>query len=131
MSTLKRAAELLRNPAPRDQASLEWFEQNALAAELEAMAEQEPVAWLCGDETTGRITIWYPEDPKLPPPWVQEPIYAAPQPAQRAPAVPEGWQLVPEEPTHEMLSAGAGSKYEKRARNVWRDMLAAAPKEPK
>lgn len=48
--------------------------------------------------------------------------------------VPEGWQLVPVEPTPEMLDEGAthcgdgmlGSKEE--ADNVYRAMLAAAPK---
>ena len=41
-------------------------------------------------------------------------------------AAREGFVMVPVEPTPEMLEAGAGTKYEKRARNVWRDMIAAA-----
>lgn len=41
-------------------------------------------------------------------------------------APPLGFVMVPVEPTPEMLEAGAGTKYEKRARNVWRDMIAAA-----
>ncbi len=39
---------------------------------------------------------------------------------------PVGFMMVPVEPTPDMLEAGAGTKYEKRARNVWRDMIAAA-----
>ena len=41
-------------------------------------------------------------------------------------AAREGFVMVPVEPTPDMLEAGAGTKYEKRARNVWRDMIAAA-----
>ena len=41
-------------------------------------------------------------------------------------APPAGFVMVPVEPTDDMLEAGAGTKYEKRARNVWRDMIAAA-----
>lgn len=54
-----------------------------------------------------------------------------------APSVePEGWKLVPLEPTHEMLEAGAmriamNEQYvataEAKAEAVWRDMLAASP----
>ena len=41
-------------------------------------------------------------------------------------AAREGFVMVPVEPTPDMLEAGAGTKYEKRARNVWRDKIAAA-----
>ena len=40
---------------------------------------------------------------------------------------PEGWQLVPMEPTTKMVMA-SGFLSEGRAREVWADMLAAAPK---
>lgn len=58
------------------------------------------------------------------------PLYAAPVPA---PAVPEGWQIVPVEPTEEMLWALyrsfvgglTGPNYES-----YRAMLSAAPKAP-
>ena len=43
------------------------------------------------------------------------------------PVVPDGWQLVPMEPTTKMVMA-SGFLGEGRAREVWSDMLAAAPK---
>ena len=46
-----------------------------------------------------------------------------------------GFVMVPVEPTYAMLEAGAGTKYEKRDRNVWSAMIAAsqagAAQEPK
>lgn len=61
----------------------------------------------------------------------------APVPSQAA-AIPEGWQLVPIEPTPEMMLHNSGCKYHAsddlscKARqvrvNVWRYMLSAAPK---
>lgn len=66
--------------------------------------------------------------------WHMEPIMpSAPQPA---PAVPNGWAMVPVELTEEMIVAAiaarkfAGGKRD-LARNVHRDMLAAAPTPPK
>ena len=64
-------------------------------------------------------------------------FYAAPIPQQ--PSVPEGWKLVPIEPTEAMLEVGLFAENDvfdsaktKRIR-VWKDMLSAAPqpKEPK
>ena len=50
-------------------------------------------------------------------------------PAQAAQAVPQGWCLVPKEPTPEMLQIGRhAAPY--RAVDVYRAMLAAAPAEP-
>ena len=37
--TLRRAAEFLRNPEARDQASAEWFDQNGTAAALDALRD--------------------------------------------------------------------------------------------
>ena len=49
--------------------------------------------------------------------------------AQPAPSVPEGWKLVPIEPTSEMLDAGdyVGADYYDIAGSVYDAMLAAAP----
>ena len=48
--------------------------------------------------------------------------------AQPAPSVPEGWKLVPTEPTEEMYNAGANhcDGYWSTAQAVWDAMLAAA-----
>ena len=49
--------------------------------------------------------------------------------AQPAPFIPEGWKLVPIEPTFEMLDKGLDQSfgYVGVAREVWAAMLAAAP----
>jgi hypothetical protein len=39
-----------------------------------------------------------------------------------------GWVWVPKEPTSEMINAAFWEDGEQTARNVWREMLAAAPK---
>ena len=56
------------------------------------------------------------------------------EPAQPAPSVPEGWKLVPIEPTYEMLEAGEGALVPTYTDtpvsvpfDVYRAMLAAAP----
>jgi len=75
-----------------------------------------------------------------------EPLYASPppaQPTQGEPAVPEGWQLVPKEPTREMLNTWAMKMPDPRytgpeagservlgwaaVDEIYRAMLAAAP----
>lgn len=42
-----------------------------------------------------------------------------------APAVPEGWQLVPVEPTREMMMRGG--LFMRHRLSLWKDMLAASP----
>lgn len=44
------------------------------------------------------------------------------------PSVPDGWVMVPVEPTREMVKAGASCS---SANMVWRYMIAAAPKQEK
>lgn len=44
---------------------------------------------------------------------------------------PQGWRLVPEEPTHEMIAAIPRSHYAAGCEaDVWRRMLSAAPTQP-
>ena len=56
------------------------------------------------------------------------PVYTQPQPA-----VPEGWKLVPIEPTHEMTEQGAQEAdwYAHNAYDCYKAMLDAAPQPPK
>jgi hypothetical protein len=62
-------------------------------------------------------------------------VYAAMQKAMGAPtaaqpavpAVPEGWKLVPIEPTQEMIDAFPQIRGEDVGRELWADLLAAAP----
>lgn len=59
-----------------------------------------------------------------------QPVYfTTPQPS----AVPDGWKLVPVEPTPEMMKAGCAVPLNKAARHnsCYRAMLAAAPSAPK
>lgn len=44
-------------------------------------------------------------------------------------AVPDGWRLVPLEPTREMIRAGMISRFNlaEQAERIWRDMLSATP----
>lgn len=94
-----------------------------------AKPEQEPVAWRIKvhkyDEETDESSF----------PWEYHHIRGEGQPLylHPAPAIPEGWQLVPKEPTPEMIRSGQ-SEYgevvfaEHQVNSVYRDMLAAAPK---
>lgn len=110
------------SPHPIFQMALEL---DMLRAKLAAMESQGLVAYgIPNTAITGRkqrfMTLHldrcgqYPE--------LMEPLYALPVPADKpAVAVPDGWALVPIEPTKEMLSAGA--IYE----DSYQDMLSAAP----
>lgn len=100
----------------------------ALRAAIEAAEKCEPVAWITGGDcyedghmdcfawTTGEFTT---------------PLYAHPQPA-----IPEGWQLVPVEPTPNMLQEagtidgwdGWPHMADECHTKWWASMLAAAPK---
>jgi hypothetical protein len=96
--------------------------EQAITAIKEALAQpvQEPIADVRG-LLAARLTCWHRltgvESDELVALFQALPV----QPEQA------GWKLVPIEPTSEMLEAGAGTKYEKRSKNVWRDMLAVAP----
>lgn len=52
--------------------------------------------------------------------------YIAPAQDGNSPVIPDGWVLVPEEPTHEMLEAG---DEQFGTYDVYRRMIAAAPQQ--
>ena len=96
------------------------------------MEKQEPVGNFVQHPSNG---LWeqdgYGDNPDA------SPLYAHPgAQAQPAPSVPEGWKLVPIEPTHEMVKACASAaraymqEYGENSprRVMWAAMLAAAPK---
>jgi hypothetical protein len=102
-------------------------ERDELRTRLAELERQEPVAFrerltgrlaAEGDEHRDRFTMAY------------APLYARP-----VPAIPEGWRLVPVEPTPEMLGAVVssmddfllGDGAENQYRADWAAMLAAAP----
>ena len=112
----------------------------------EGIRLSQPVAWLCSlmmEDGTTRTQIveqdpaglrW--NDDGEPSPYKVQPLYAAPQ----AVPVPDGWALVPVEPTQEMRRAmlpdsilpayvGAAEKALATFATHYRAMLAAAPKE--
>ena len=107
-------------------------ERDALLAKVEAMEKQEPVgrALLCVRCSTpfdgehycpacGHHTA------------TEEAVYAIPG-AQPAPSVPEGWKLVPVEPTPGMIDAAeyvdwGDADVRGSCINAWDRMLAAAP----
>jgi len=130
----------------------------ALEAELAALREQEPVAFQFGQRWQYVANYWPPENVDC----TARPLYTAPQPAIQSdwadrqakakaladsntlltgsrstvpvvePAIPEGFVLVPVEPTPEMLGAGRDSlirgKFQKVKNNyerIYKSMLAA------
>ena len=112
-------------------------ERDSLQAKIEAMEKQEPYSYIY--EYSNPIDgspvwrdkpgYWNAQFPKS-----SKPLYLAPG-AQPAPSVPEGWKLVPIEPTEKMISEGScasslhGPHYisEGCAQQCWKYMLAAAP----
>lgn len=96
-------------------------ERDALRAELDALKSQEPVAWLIDWADEPDLGHYFSESAVDEDSGRSRPLFLHPVPA----SVPEGWQLVPIEPTQEMLDATswpncAGTDYKK--------MLAAAPR---
>jgi hypothetical protein len=71
---------------------------------------------------TKQLAAEYAKDCLSPKPIIA-PLYTCPQPT--AQGVPDGWQLVPKEPTEEMRQAGL--RHTGAVHATWRDMLAAAP----
>lgn len=104
-----------------------WLEE--ADAVLEVLRQQKPVAWMCSSEALLRMG-YQKFSTTCGGDW-NIPVYAGHQGPQAA--VPDGWQLVPIEPTNNMLRAAcvawtAGVNYMDAAAYRYRAMLAAAPK---
>ena len=127
----------------RKEAAQEIFqlrkERFALQAKIEAMEQQEPVAWLHesrrdSDVVTSAVKHVWGKVAVGSMAAYSIPLYLAPS-AQPAPRVPEGWKLVPVEPTETLISEGScasglpGPHYisEDCAQQCWKYMIAAAP----
>lgn len=104
-----------------------WTKFDDLRKEIAELRAQEPVAYCDKDGQ-----LWREQnDPD------DKPLYARQAPA--AQAVPDGWQLVPKEPTPSMMKAGALARHSAAcdggysivggpaAEPCYRSMLAAAP----
>ena len=109
---------------------VEWRElAEAREAELERMRRQEPIGWFARLDGDGLLMECKHADIS------RVPLYALPgAQAQPAPSVPDGWKLVPIEPTQEMLDAGEDTFVSSLSGTptsspiaVYRAMLAAAP----
>lgn len=130
-----------------------WNTRAALASQA-SKGEQKPYGWLTGltydDKGYMEFTTSYEAAKRECDAWnayergrgnfdlndhedrVPEPLYREPVQASKG-AVPEGWALVPVEPTYEMKSAGvrhSDLEYLNHAADVWTEMLAHAPAAP-
>ncbi|WP_145482321.1 hypothetical protein [Yersinia aldovae] len=97
-------------------------EIKALARIALAAKRAEPVAWevkgiLCHSKEEADSYIGEPV-----------PLYEAPQ--LNYPEIPEGWKLVPTEPTQNMVDAHISGMQLAGFSRAYRDMLAAAPEKP-
>jgi hypothetical protein len=109
-------------------------------AHLSAQREGEAVAW-DGDKCTCPVTRFnwtqdgmepVPQSQGVPNEYVRfedfAKLHTTPPPPRVE--VPDGWKLVPIKPTQKMLDAPA-HMWHPEALNVWKDMLAAAPSQPR
>ena len=125
------AEEILRlraeNAGLVDDMNLLRDNNTALRAKIAEMEQQVPVGTLHDDG----YFVW-----STPCPYESNfagwrtKLYALPgAQAQSAPSVPDGWKLVPIEPTFEMLDKGSDQSdgYVSVANAVWDAMIAAAP----
>ena len=100
-----------------------------LRAKIEQMEKQVPI---CRAEDLRHAEILLPSLGLMP----EDKLYALPgAQTQPAPGIPEGWKLVPIEPTEKMINEGTcastlpGPRYidSACAKQCWTNMLAAAP----
>lgn len=100
-----------------------------LLKESEQQPADEPVAYLVYAKGSRRYFTLTFDVNKVPEIYIGGEVvnlYTRPQPA--APAIPEGWKLVPVEPTQEMLEAYVNNTGKFHSgRSDWEVMLAAAP----
>lgn len=110
--------------------------------------DSEPVAWMyqCSADKSGPVLMehkqdWAESGSGL---WKETPLYTAPQPQPQPLTVPQGWKLVPLEPTEEMLLKADGLTcidfralgecgafdLEKEITSIYRAMYGAAPEAP-
>ena len=108
-------------------------DNTALRAKIEAMEKQVPYCWTTSPPS-GHYSRFNPEvDRWIENGWTVVPLYALPG-AQPDQSVPDGWQLVPVEPTEEMIDkviderlAALVSGKDHSMLDIYRAMLAAAP----
>lgn len=115
-----------QSAGPNHYGKHEWNDRAALSRPIDPKAEVEPVGYRWRGPKGGWIY-----DEKKPSGWHSEPVFASPSIVAPV-GVEDGWQLVPKEPTQEMLDAvTAADQHEpfsdETMRGIFVDMLAAAP----
>lgn len=96
--------------------------QGTLTNLIEQMEKAEPVAWWYKNKVNSLETITQQPPDRLVNPEAHRiiPLYSHP-----APVIPEGWKLVPIDPTEAMLSIGLQSS--EYYFHLYKAMLSAAP----
>lgn len=127
---LKALADRLRDHAAMHDSVVPNDDDLIAAAKyLRKCAEAEPVATVRVHNTGGNAGIAWSGVPTEHAGTMRggTPLYTNPQPQQAG--VPEGWKLVPVEPTVEMRRAGTAAN-DGIVSDIYRAMLAAAPQPP-
>jgi len=130
MTALDRNAELLAKLEAAEK------ERDALRAKIKAREQQAPVAWLHetrrdSDVVTNAVKHAWGKAVVGVRRAYSIPLYLAPG-AQPAPSVPDGWKLVPIEPTPKMIDAAeyvdwGDADVRGSCINAWNRMLSVAP----
>ncbi|HBR4428704.1 hypothetical protein [Klebsiella pneumoniae] len=108
-----------------------WDERIELAQIALAAMDSEPVAWLRNPDQGFHLPMLRMGSKDPNPNFVNEefyPVYAVPQPA---PVVPDGYVMVPKEPTAEMILSAMRDNETGEVAEIYELMLAAAPQEVK
>ena len=128
LETMRNALAALKLVADNGYSNL-WLAQNGqpaisnLRSAIEEMEKANPVAWL-DDHDSDNINL-------IPPKYITEYGRKNCKPLYTNPPIPEGWQLVPIEPTEDMLDAAKRSGAtggDIDISNDYKAMLVAAPK---
>lgn len=121
--TVERLEEIIAEEGYSAMRTPKNDEVRALARIALAAKRAEPVAWVVGDATlyNSDTVEAYAKRSGLP----VSPLYTTPQ--FNSPEIPEGWKLVPTEPTQNMVDAHISGMQLAGFSRAYRDMLAAAP----
>lgn len=123
--TVERLEDFIDDSENFGSLSISSRDLKALAKIALAAKQAEIVAYV-----TYKGHLLHAADPKVAEHSDPAPLYDAPplNHTEQHMVVPDGWKLVPIEPTEDMLKAGCRFASEHNAKGSWSQMLAAAPK---